>query len=99
MHCETISLLNRIRLYELLICRTDENTTTKARKGSLRLKVLEWLRVHHGGRGSRAASGGVKESSYPFPLVRRKKREVEAEEVFPSKSARNDMFLKQTCTA
>lgn len=99
VHCETISLLNRIRLYELLICRTDENATTKARKGSLGFKVLEWLRVHHGGWGSRAASGGVEESSYPFPQVRRKKREMEAEEVFPSKPARNDIFLKQTCTA
>lgn len=98
VHCETISLLNRIRLYELPICRTGEIATTKARKGSLGLKVLEWLRVHHGGRGSRAAGGGLEENSYPFPEVRRKKREVEAEEVFPSKPARNDIFLKQTCT-
>lgn len=99
VHCETINLLNRIRLYELLFCCTDENITTKARKGLLGLKVLEWLRVHRDGWGSRTASGGVEESSYPFPQVQSRKREVEADEVFPSKPARNDIFLKQTCTA
>lgn len=75
-------------LYKVLFCSCDENIMTKARKGLFALKVLEWLRAHHDGEAEQQVAG-VEEESSPTSVTTNwsRKKEVELEEVFPSKPA------------